>query len=66
MISATFTANTKAGTAATGMGAAVASIRARPDALVPRLSPDEREAHEAFVATLGENAIWHEYLSMPA
>jgi DNA polymerase-3 subunit epsilon len=56
----------EAGTAATGMGAAVASIRARPDALVPRLSPDEREAHEAFVATLGENAIWHEYLSMPA
>src|ERR1700694_691088 len=31
----------EAGTAAAGMGAAVASIRVRPEALVPRLSPDE-------------------------
>src|SRR3984893_581433 len=42
----------EAGTAATGMRAAVSSIRVRPDALAPRLSPQEREAHAAFVATL--------------
>jgi hypothetical protein len=26
------------------------------------LTADEREAHHAFVATLGESAIWCEYL----
>jgi DNA polymerase-3 subunit epsilon len=53
----------EAGAAATGMRAAVSSIRLRPDPLAPRLSTDEREAHAAFVATLGENAVWHEYLT---
>jgi DNA polymerase-3 subunit epsilon len=53
----------EAGAAATGMRAAVSSIRLRPDPLAARLSTDEREAHAAFVATLGENAIWHEYLT---
>jgi DNA polymerase III subunit epsilon len=53
----------EAGSAATSIRAAVSSIRVRPDALAPRLSTDEREAHATFVATLGENAIWQEYLA---
>jgi len=37
-------------------------IRVRPQPLAPRLTPEEREAHVAFVATLGEGAIWRHYL----
>ena len=44
-----------------GVQAAVASARARPAPLATRLSTDERTAHAAFVATLGDNAIWCEY-----
>ena len=29
----------------------------------PRMSDAERDAHRAFVATLGEKAIWNEYLA---
>jgi hypothetical protein len=35
-------------------------------ALVPRLSTEECDAHLAFVATLGEAAVWREYLQLPA
>jgi DNA polymerase-3 subunit epsilon len=45
-----------------GVHAGSAAIRARPVALAPRLTADEREAHLAFVATLGETAIWRTYL----
>ena len=38
------------------------SIRVRPQPLPSRLTADEREAHVAFVATLGDGAIWREYL----
>jgi DNA polymerase-3 subunit epsilon len=38
-------------------------IRVRPQPLAPRLSAEERAAHLAFVATLGDDAIWREYLS---
>jgi len=38
-------------------------VRLRPAPLAPRLSDGEREAHLAFVATLGEKAIWNEYLA---
>ncbi|MGA8614761.1 MAG: DNA polymerase III subunit epsilon [Xanthobacteraceae bacterium] len=38
-------------------------IRARSQPLAPRLSAEERAAHRAFVATLGDDAIWREYLS---
>jgi DNA polymerase-3 subunit epsilon len=31
-------------------------------AYVPRLTDAERDAHRAFVATLGANALWREYL----
>jgi DNA polymerase-3 subunit epsilon len=41
-------------------------IQARPAALVPRLSAEECDAHLAFVATLGETAVWREYLQLPA
>ena len=41
------------------------TVRAHPYAslLRPRLTEDERAAHVAFVATLGESAIWREYVS---
>jgi len=37
-------------------------LRARPVPLTPRLGEAERAAHRAFVATLGEKAIWADYL----
>ena len=36
-------------------------VRTRPEPLKPRVSEAEREAHRAFIATLGENAIWLSY-----
>ncbi len=45
-----------------GVPAGSAAIRVRPAALAPRLTADEREAHLAFVATLGDTAIWRAYL----
>jgi DNA polymerase-3 subunit epsilon len=41
----------------------IAVVRVRPTPLVPRLSDAERQAHLAFVATLGDKAIWNEYLA---
>ncbi len=49
------------GNATPGAQAGPAAIRVRADTLAPRLTAAEREAHLAFVATLGENAIWREY-----
>src|SRR5215470_11059841 len=46
--------------------AAEAIIRVRTTPLVPRLSADELAAHRVFVATLGDKAIWHDYLPRPA
>jgi DNA polymerase-3 subunit epsilon len=37
--------------------------RERPAPLAARLSGSEREAHRKFVATLGENAVWQDYLA---
>ena len=37
--------------------------RPRPKPLPSRLSAEDLVAHEAFIATLGENAIWNRYLS---
>jgi DNA polymerase-3 subunit epsilon len=34
----------------------------RPEPLQPRITDAERDAHRAFVASLGENAIWQKYL----
>lgn len=36
--------------------------RARPKALPPRITPEERAAHDAFVAKLGEGALWNKRL----
>src|SRR5205823_14149963 len=45
--------------------ASAAPIGPRPFGLAPRLTADEREAHLAFIATLGEKSIWREYLNLP-
>jgi DNA polymerase-3 subunit epsilon len=45
----------------TTIGAPIAVLQARPVPLAPRISDAEREAHRAFVATLGEKAIWRDY-----
>jgi len=37
--------------------------RQRPLALVPRVTDADREAHRAFIATLGDKPIWNEYLA---
>ncbi|WBL79033.1 DNA polymerase III subunit epsilon [Bradyrhizobium xenonodulans] len=34
--------------------------------LAPRISDAERDAHRAFIATLGDKAIWNEFLPAPA
>jgi DNA polymerase-3 subunit epsilon len=40
----------------------IAGARSRPIPLAPRLTDADRAAHAAFVATLGEGAIWRNYL----
>jgi len=44
-------------------GGAIVVVRVRPAPLAPRVTDAEREAHRAFVATLGEKAIWKDYLA---
>jgi DNA polymerase-3 subunit epsilon len=44
------------------IGAPITVLQVRPAPLAPRISEAEREAHRAFVATLGEKAIWRTYL----
>jgi DNA polymerase-3 subunit epsilon len=39
----------------------IAVVRVRLTPLMPRISDAEREAHLAFVATLGDKAIWNDY-----
>ena len=38
-----------------------AIVHVRPQPLPPRVTDEERAAHRAFVATLGEAAIWRKY-----
>jgi DNA polymerase III subunit epsilon len=38
-------------------------MRARIAPLAVRISEEERAAHRAFIATLGDHAIWRDYLS---
>jgi DNA polymerase-3 subunit epsilon len=38
-------------------------LHERPIPLPPRISDEDRAAHRRFVATLGENAIWRDYVS---
>jgi DNA polymerase-3 subunit epsilon len=46
-----------------GRGATSANVRARsrPVPLAPQGSPEERDAHAAFVAKMGDKAIWRDY-----
>jgi len=37
-------------------------VRERAVPLEPRITDEDKAAHRAFVATLGENAIWRDYL----
>ena len=39
----------------------IASIRERPEPLMPRITEADLAAHRDFVAELGENPLWHEY-----
>jgi DNA polymerase-3 subunit epsilon len=39
-------------------------LRERPAPLSPRVSDEERAAHRRFIATLGESAIWCDYVSL--
>lgn len=48
------------------MRVAAVAIRTRPQPLAPRLTADERAAHDAFIATLGEAAIWRHYRASQA
>ena len=41
-------------------------VQVRPVPLVPCISAEDVAAHRAFVATLGPNAIWRDYLSEAA
>src|SRR5689334_4176142 len=36
-------------------------LRERPQPLMPRITQADRAAHADFVATLGENALWHKF-----
>ena len=42
--------------------AGVIILRKRDIALAPRISDADREAHRKFVASLGADAVWQEYL----
>ena len=45
-----------------GSASGVIAVRERPAPLAPRLAEAELAAHREFVASLGENAIWRNYL----
>ena len=49
-----------------GQQGVITVVRVRPTPLLPRITDAEREAHRAFVVTLGEKAIWNEYLAAGA
>jgi DNA polymerase-3 subunit epsilon len=50
-------------TAAPAAAGAIVVVRERTVPLAQRLTEEERAAHHRFVATLGEAAIWRDYLS---
>ena len=49
------------GRATAGDGRGGAIVLTRPQPLAPRLTDEERAAHMAFVASLGDKAIWRGY-----
>jgi DNA polymerase-3 subunit epsilon len=48
--------------AAPGANGTGITIRVRPEPLAPRITAEERAAHEAFIATLGPSPIWRAYI----
>jgi DNA polymerase III subunit epsilon len=42
----------------------IIAVRERPAPLPPRLTVDAQAAHRQFIASLGENAIWRDYVSL--
>ena len=48
---------------ASGSAAIATAQKERDSRLPPRITDDELQAHAAFVAKLGENAIWNRYRS---
>jgi DNA polymerase-3 subunit epsilon len=51
----------EAGRARAGDGRSAAIVLKRPQPLAPRLTEEELAAHAAFIATLGDSAIWRHY-----
>jgi DNA polymerase-3 subunit epsilon len=49
-------------TIAATRGGQQAALRPRPEPLPSPITDAERDAHRAFVATLGENPVWRKYL----
>jgi DNA polymerase III subunit epsilon len=45
-------------------GAAIIVVSERPMPLAPRITDEERAAHRRFIASLGESAIWRDYVSL--
>jgi DNA polymerase-3 subunit epsilon len=41
-------------------------VRPRPMALPPRITEEDRTAHAAFLASLGDHAIWCDYVRIGA
>ena len=46
------------------MRVAAMTVRMRSEPLAPRVTDDERAAHQQFIATLGEVAVWRKYLTI--
>lgn len=49
-----------------GDGSGAILLKQRPVPLAPRVTDAERDAHRAFVAGLGESAVWREFLASEA
>ncbi len=47
----------------TAQGTPIMLVRVRPAPLPSRVTDEERAEHQAFVATLGDKAMWKDYLS---
>jgi DNA polymerase-3 subunit epsilon len=41
-----------------------ASVRMRPQPSPPRVTAEDRNAHRAFVKTLGSEAVWRDYFTI--
>ena len=55
----------ESGTTVTAAAGQAVAPRTRPAPLPSRLSEADRAAHRAFIASLGEKAIWRDYVAVP-